>query len=89
MHSSVRCLTRVAGRGADEWTGYFPRLVLLLPHVIVLSILLATHPSLRSAKPDEDEEMKQVLTPPPAQAGEGSVDWLANVQAIQNLMGVL
>lgn len=66
--------------------GYFPRLVLLLPHIVVLSILLATHPSLRA---DVDEEKKQPPSTPPPQTGEGSVDWLANVQAIQNLMGVL
>lgn len=89
MRSCVRCLTGGPGRGANKWIGYFPRLILLLPHIIVLSILLATHPSLRSAKPDEDEEKKPAPTTPPAQAGEGSVDWLANVQAIQNLMGVL
>lgn len=71
------------------WTGYFPRLVLLLPHVIVLSILLATHPSLHAPNADADEEKKQAPTAPPAPVGEGSVDWLANVQAIQNLMGIL
>ncbi|KAH9841736.1 integral peroxisomal membrane peroxin-domain-containing protein [Rhodofomes roseus] len=72
---------------ADLGIGYFPRLVLLLPHVIVLSILLATHPSLRS-NDNSEAETKPAPTTPPAQVGEGSVDYLANVQAIQNLMGV-
>ncbi|PCH39887.1 hypothetical protein WOLCODRAFT_136540 [Wolfiporia cocos MD-104 SS10] len=61
---------------------YFPRLVLLIPHICLLSVLLATHPSLRSA-----ESAPEVPPPSTAPAGEGSGDWLANVQAIQNLMG--
>ncbi|KAI0916942.1 hypothetical protein AcW2_007201 [Taiwanofungus camphoratus] len=68
---------------------YFPRLVLLLPHTSILGILLATHPSIRhrTASDNDPEKLKDVPNPPPAQIGEGSVDWLANVQAIQNLMG--
>lgn len=71
------------------WTGYFPRLVLLLPHVVMLSIILATYTSLHGPDADADEEKKRAPTAPPAPVGEGSVDWLANVQAIQNLMGIL
>ncbi|EIW81127.1 hypothetical protein CONPUDRAFT_137212 [Coniophora puteana RWD-64-598 SS2] len=54
---------------------YFPRLVLLLPHAIVLGVILANHPEETNA------------TSPPVNASEGSVDWQANLQAIQNLMG--
>jgi len=85
---------RKGNRYTAVWMGvyaflcYFPRLVLLLPHVVVLSVLLATHPALRS-NDSTDAEAKPAPTPPPTQVGEGSVDWLANVQAIQNLMGVL
>ncbi|KZT09213.1 uncharacterized protein LAESUDRAFT_742069 [Laetiporus sulphureus 93-53] len=65
---------------------YFPRLVLLLPHVAVLSVMLVMHPALHAADSD-DAAKSEVPTPPPAQTSEGSVDWFANVQAIQNLMG--
>ncbi|OBZ68884.1 Peroxisomal membrane protein PEX29 [Grifola frondosa] len=71
---------------------YFPRMILLIPHAVTLGILLATHPSLRRrATPDslEDLSINSVQPPPQTQPGEGSVDWLANVQAIQNLMGAV
>ncbi|TFK52641.1 hypothetical protein OE88DRAFT_1658011 [Heliocybe sulcata] len=65
---------------------YFPHLILLLPHVILLGILISTHPSQKStSSPGNDAD--QTVPPPPPSAGEGSVDWLANLQAIQNLMG--
>ncbi|KAI0074131.1 hypothetical protein K474DRAFT_1665790 [Panus rudis PR-1116 ss-1] len=69
---------------------YFPRLALLLPFVMLLGIVLATDPALKQPDPDhtaEDVTSPTVPPPPPMQTGEGSVDWLANVQAIQNLMG--
>ncbi|KAF9806839.1 hypothetical protein IEO21_08519 [Rhodonia placenta] len=65
---------------------YFPRLFLLLPYVIVLSVIIATHPALNHPDGYDCEEAK-APAPTPAQTAEGSVDWLANVQAIQNLMG--
>lgn len=61
--------------------GYFPRLVLLLPLVTLIGILLATYPSTKSTTSDGATPM------PSVQPGEGSVDWQANLQAIQNLMG--
>ena len=64
--------------------GYFPRLILLIPHAIALGILLATHPSLQSPPNSPDTS-----SAPPANAAEGSVDWQANLQGIQNLMGAL
>ncbi|KAF8677887.1 hypothetical protein AX14_004745 [Amanita brunnescens Koide BX004] len=64
---------------------YFPHLILCLPHIALISIILATYPypasngkdngGISSIAPDQ---------PPPA---EGSVPWQANIQAIQNLMG--
>ena len=70
-------------------TGYFPRLILLLPHAIILGILLATHPSHRSPDPETVDVSPQLQPPPRAAAREGSADWLSNIQAIQNLMGIL
>ena len=68
----------------------FPRLVLLLPLVIVVGVMLATHPFLKQApQKSEDPKVASVPPAPPAQSGEGSVAWLANVQAIQNLMGAV
>ena len=69
-------------------SGYFPRMILLLPHIVILSVLLATHPSIRTGSA-ENLSQKAVQAPPPSQPGEGSVDWLANLQAIQNLMGAV
>ncbi|CAL1712678.1 unnamed protein product [Somion occarium] len=69
---------------------YFPRMVLLLPLVIMLVVILITDPYLRqpeSSSLHEDISRVTVPPPPPPQIGEGSVDWLANLQAIQNLMG--
>lgn len=60
----------------------FPRLVLLIPNVILISILLSKYPKENAAQPTEAQA--PVLPPLPR---EGSADWLANVQAIQNLMG--
>ncbi|GBE83091.1 hypothetical protein SCP_0501370 [Sparassis crispa] len=68
----------------------FPRMILLLPHVALLSVLLATHPSLRnpSTCDDLDDDVANgIASSMPPQSGEGSVAWLANMQAIQNFMG--
>ncbi|KZT25413.1 hypothetical protein NEOLEDRAFT_1065323 [Neolentinus lepideus HHB14362 ss-1] len=66
---------------------YFPHLILLLPHIILMGILLTNHPY-RKSSPSLGYDADPAVTPaPPAAAGEGSVDWLANLQAIQNLMG--
>jgi hypothetical protein len=62
-------------------TGYFPRLVLVLPHVLLISVLLATYPN--SSSLATRSEAGAPVAPPK----EGSVDWQANLQAIQNLMG--
>lgn len=63
---------------------YFPRMILLVPHVILAAIMLSTHPT---PSPSESTSVKNPpasIAPPPS---EGSVDWQANLQAIQNLMG--
>nr|VWO97103.1 Aspartyl proteinase [Ganoderma boninense] len=68
---------------------YFPRLVLLLPHAVVLGVLLASHPSLKGRDVADAQPPKSAHPAPPIQTGEGSVDYLANLQAIQNLMGAV
>ncbi|KAH8104745.1 integral peroxisomal membrane peroxin-domain-containing protein [Cristinia sonorae] len=69
---------------------YFPRLVFVLPFVILASIILATDPSLKHPGPiNESGDDESTLPPPPLQPSEGSVDWLANLQGIQNLMGLV
>lgn len=69
---------------------YFPRLFLLVPLVILLGVILATDPALKHASSEDHEAAAASLPlPPQAPATEGSVDWLANVQAIQNLMGAV
>ena len=73
--------------------GYFPRLILLIPHISLIAIILATYPypsapgsdplyTSSGSEPTENE----ALPPPPT---EGSIPWQANIQGIQNLMGAL
>ena len=72
--------------------GYFPRLVLLLPLVILLCVIMATDPYLKQPEVTVVEVHSpgaSLPSPTPSQPSEGSVDWLANLQAIQNLMGSL
>lgn len=64
--------------------GYFPRLALLLPHVIVLTILLTAHSAFRPAESNQVETPAPPLSP---QLPEGSPEWYSNLQAIQNMMG--
>lgn len=70
------------------WSGYFPRMILLVPHAILLGVLVANHPSLRG-KISLDDPVTKTQPVPPVLPKEGSVDWLANLQAIQNLMGAV
>ncbi|KIK79992.1 hypothetical protein PAXRUDRAFT_833805 [Paxillus rubicundulus Ve08.2h10] len=55
---------------------YFPRMVLLIPHALLLGVMAAYYP-------------EPGAPPVPIDVGEGTVDWQANIQAIQNLMGIL
>ncbi|KIK43400.1 hypothetical protein CY34DRAFT_81842 [Suillus luteus UH-Slu-Lm8-n1] len=65
---------------------YFPRMVLLIPHAILAAIMLSTYPTPSSSPPESisTKNPPAPIAPPPS---EGSVDWQANLQAIQNLMG--
>ncbi|CAK5267429.1 unnamed protein product [Mycena citricolor] len=56
---------------------FFPRLLFLLPQIFLIAIILATHPTTTGKPPPATD----------ATAETGSVDWQANIQAIQNLMG--
>ncbi|KAG8214334.1 hypothetical protein J3R82DRAFT_9294 [Butyriboletus roseoflavus] len=53
---------------------YFPRMALLVPHILLLSVMLCYYPD-------------PGAQPVPINVGEGTADWQANIQAIQNLMG--
>ncbi|KAI6027327.1 hypothetical protein BKA83DRAFT_4227474 [Pisolithus microcarpus] len=53
---------------------YYPGLILLLPHALLLSVMLVYYPAPGSP-------------PVPLNVSEGTADWQANIQAIQNLMG--
>ncbi|KAG7086838.1 hypothetical protein E1B28_002760 [Marasmius oreades] len=78
---------------------YFPKLVLLLPHLGLIGIMLSTCrypkpkpppvPTLFSAAgPPPPETNANTSTPPlPPPVAQDNIDWQANVQAIQNLMG--
>jgi hypothetical protein len=75
-----------------RFAGFFPRLILLFPHIALVSIILATYPY--PANPDADplyfvNSSSSGAPPVDAHAPEGSVPWQANIQAIQNLMGAV
>jgi hypothetical protein len=69
--------------------GYFPRMLLLLPHVILISVLLATHGTNQQRTSDTSNSAKAANATAAQQPKEGTVDWYANLQAIQNLMGAV
>ncbi|KAF8527573.1 integral peroxisomal membrane peroxin-domain-containing protein [Hysterangium stoloniferum] len=65
---------------------FFPRMFLLLPHIILISILLANS----NAGPPIALDTSYIMQASQAQQPkEGTVDWYANLQAIQNLMGTV
>ncbi|KAH9002724.1 integral peroxisomal membrane peroxin-domain-containing protein [Lactarius hatsudake] len=67
---------------------YYPRLILLLPNAVILAIIIASHP--QRASPGTGSFIIEEIQPPPrGQAREGSAEWLANIQGIQNLMGTV
>lgn len=72
----------------DDHVGYHPRLILLLPNIIVLAIIIVSHPP-RTSLESRASITEQIRPPPRANAREGSTEWLANLQGIQNLMGLL
>jgi len=69
----------------------FPRLVFLLPHVILVGVILSTA-VVSKAKPTPPAVVFKAENDGKAEKSEtiaeDSVDWQANIQAIQNLMGL-
>ncbi|KAG9307898.1 hypothetical protein JVU11DRAFT_12973 [Chiua virens] len=61
---------------AYGFLSHFPRMALLVPHVVLLGVMLHLYPN-------------PGAQPVPINVGEGTADWQANIQAIQNLMGVV
>lgn len=69
-------LSPLPSREHSPRVGHFPRMALLIPHVVLLGVMLCYYPD-------------PGAQPVPINVGEGSADWQANIQAIQNLMGAL
>ncbi|KIM28714.1 hypothetical protein M408DRAFT_329177 [Serendipita vermifera MAFF 305830] len=74
-----------AWMAAYSFLCYYPRLILVLPHMLILSILYVTYNVRYPVDANEDA----APAPPwkPMESREGSSEWFANLQAIQNLMG--
>ena len=66
----------LSSRPYSPSAGYFPRMALLIPHIVLLGVMLCYYPD-------------PGAQPVPINVGEGTADWQANIQAIQNLMGAL
>ncbi|KAF8157824.1 hypothetical protein B0H34DRAFT_706258 [Crassisporium funariophilum] len=65
---------------------FYPRLILLLPHIALIAIILSTYPYPPTSTDDPVIDDAGAAAPGKA-AAEGSVPWQANIQGIQNLMG--
>jgi hypothetical protein len=72
----------------DDRIGYYPRLILLLPNIIILTVIIVAHPP-RTSPESRASITEQIRSPPRTTAREGSTEWLANLQGLQNLMGML
>lgn len=78
------CVVSILNVGCIESaTGYYPRLMLLIPHFILIGIILATRPSGSQTSQKNPSSVSQANTT------EGSVAWQKNLRAIQNLMGAM
>ncbi|KAG8782284.1 hypothetical protein FRC12_020998 [Ceratobasidium sp. 428] len=81
----------VAWGSAYAFLCFYPRVLLILPQLILLAILLLNYPS--TARPPVSPSTKPnrspTRQPPQLQAPEGSAEWYSNLQAIQNLMGAV
>ncbi|SCV74502.1 BQ2448_7531 [Microbotryum intermedium] len=65
---------------------YYPYLLLIVPNVILISILLSTYSTRPSSSP-LNSPTTTISTSAPAPPAEGSIDYLANLQNIQIMMG--
>ncbi|CAE6461563.1 unnamed protein product [Rhizoctonia solani] len=71
----------------------YPRILLILPQLILLAIMLINYPGTLNRRPGSPNTKGGSHSParsaPQLQAPEGSSEWYANLQAIQNLMGAV
>ncbi|KAJ1307655.1 hypothetical protein OPQ81_001748 [Rhizoctonia solani] len=71
----------------------YPRILLILPQLILLAIMLVNYPGIPNRRPGSPHAKGTSYSPtrstPQLQAPEGSSEWYANLQAIQNLMGAV
>ncbi|CUA77932.1 hypothetical protein RSOLAG22IIIB_12909 [Rhizoctonia solani] len=71
----------------------YPRILLILPQLTLLAIMLINYPGTPSRPPSSPSTRGASHSPtrstPQLQAPEGSSEWYANLQAIQNLMGAV
>lgn len=71
----------------------YPRLLLILPQLILLAIMLMNYPGTSNRRPASPGTKAPSHSPTRSasqlQAPEGSAEWYANLQAIQNLMGAV
>ncbi|QRW18065.1 integral peroxisomal membrane peroxin protein [Rhizoctonia solani] len=71
----------------------YPRMLLILPQLVLLAIMLINYPGSHNRRPGSPSAkgISDSPTRPSPQliAPEGSSEWYANLQAIQNLMGAI
>lgn len=93
---SVRPLLKAAldSEKLKSPTGYQPRFLLLVPSVAIMTIMITSYqaPTKPPIKADytniaDPSVSASAQSPAAGPATEGSAAWLANIQAIQNLMG--
>ncbi|QRV89844.1 integral peroxisomal membrane peroxin protein [Ceratobasidium sp. AG-Ba] len=70
---------------------FYPRALLILPQLTLLSVLLVNYPGKprTPVSPGVKPSHSPARRPPQMQAPEGSTEWYSNLQAIQNLMGAV
>ena len=69
--------------------GFYPRLLLLLPQVVMIGIILATYPYPPTSSSSSNPLFHTAdnTLPSSIPSAEDSIPWQANIQGIQNLMG--
>ncbi|KAF5377889.1 hypothetical protein D9615_006804 [Tricholomella constricta] len=65
---------------------YFPKMVFAIPHVVLIGIMLASYPYPDASSPTSTTTSTSASPPTPSSE---SVNWQGNLQAIQNLMGLV
>ncbi|KAF9525859.1 hypothetical protein CPB83DRAFT_858754 [Crepidotus variabilis] len=68
---------------------FYPRLLFLLPHLVLIGVILSTYPypSTPTSDPLYASSSSENAEPTDSLPQEGSASWQANIQGIQNLMG--